>query len=126
MHAHPRDGGFELCSPHCHVLGDPVRLSWVKLGLTVSGWAGGCRRGAWVALKHMAGCQQGSGLLGTRWPHTWHMRVHPEWGVLTGEELLLPSPACGAPQAGPVLAPSREGVMCQHGAPDKDSDCIRV
>lgn len=117
MHAHPREGGFELCSPRCHVLGDTVRLSWVKLGLTVSGWAGGCRRGAWVALKHMAGCRQGSGFLGTHWPHTWHMHVHPEWGVFPAHwgRASTPQPSLWGPSGRPCAGslPGRGDVSAR-------------
>lgn len=56
-------------------------------------------------------CQQGSGLLGT---HCLHVCVHPKCGVFPR----APSPQLSL---GGPLAPSLEGVMCQH-SPDKDSD----
>lgn len=42
-----------------------------------------------------------------------------------GKQLPRPQPL-GPLGAGPAPVPSLEGVMCQHGARDKDSDCVCV
>ena len=105
MHAHPCVGWFELCSPRA-TRWDAAGPSWVKLGLAAAPGRAELRRARLgvpagsPALGHVAGCQWGSGLLGTCRPHACPSQV---WGVpcLQGKSSFSPAQPEGP--LGPAL-----------------------
>lgn len=127
-------GGLS-CAPPAATCWDAAGPGWIKLGLAAAPErAELCR-----ARLGAAGRVSGTGAYGWVPVGIWAPRdplpshvacACPSrmWGVpcLQGKSSFSPAQPVGPLGAGPAPAPSLEGVMCQHRARDKDSDCICV
>lgn len=115
---------------------DTAGPGWIKLGQTAAPEPAELCRARLGAAGREPGTggtwPSASGDLGSRGPAALtcgKLRVHPKCGVLPVCGGRAPFPLSSPPGplgAGPAPAPSLEGVMCQHRARDKDSDCFCV